>query len=191
MSSLPLPARTSRRRMMILGLTLAALVSGCATPPPPPPPAPAPKFTLEQVRTMRDLGFVETDEGWTLSMGSRVLFGFGADRLGPDEVETVARLTDSLIKVGLTRVRVEGHTDSIGDAAVNQRLSLRRARSPRRSRLRRHGPRVRCRAPPWPRPRVRCLPNVRPSTHGRCGVATPCTASRARTPTPAPPSTRC
>lgn len=127
MSSLPLPARTSRRRMMALGLTLAALVSGCATPPPPPPPAPAPKFTLEQVRTMRDLGFVETDEGWTLSMGSRVLFGFGADRLGPDEVETVARLTDSLIKVGLTRVRVEGHTDSIGDAAVNQRLSLRRA----------------------------------------------------------------
>lgn len=127
MSSLPLPARTSRRRMMALGLTLAALVSGCATPPPPPPPAPAPKFTPEQVRTMRDLGFVETDEGWTLSMGSRVLFGFGADRLGPDEVETVARLTDSLIKVGLTRVRVEGHTDSIGDAAVNQRLSLRRA----------------------------------------------------------------
>lgn len=127
MSSLPLPARTSRRRMMALGLTLAALVSGCATPPPPPPPAPAPKFTPEQVRTMRDLGFVETDEGWTLSMGSRVLFGFGADRLGPDEVETVARLTDSLIKVGLTRVRVEGHTDSIGDATVNQRLSLRRA----------------------------------------------------------------
>ena len=126
MSSLPLPARTSRRRMMALGLTLAALASGCATPPPP-PPAPAPKFTLEQVRTMRDLGFVETDEGWTLSMGSRVLFGFGADRLGPDEVGTVARLTDSLIKVGLTRVRVEGHTDSIGDAAVNQRLSLRRA----------------------------------------------------------------
>lgn len=31
MSSLPLPARTSRRRMMALGLTLAALVSGCAT----------------------------------------------------------------------------------------------------------------------------------------------------------------
>ena len=56
-----------------------------------------------------------------------MLFGFGADRLGPDEVETVARLTDSLIKVGLTRVRVEGHTDSIGDATVNQRLSLRRA----------------------------------------------------------------
>lgn len=106
MSSLPLPARTSRRRMMTLGLTLAALASGCATPPPPPPPAPAPKFTPEQVRTMRDLGFVETDEGWTLSMGSRVLFGFGADRLGPDEVGTVARLTDSLIKVGLTRVRV-------------------------------------------------------------------------------------
>jgi outer membrane protein OmpA-like peptidoglycan-associated protein len=113
----------------MLALTLVALTvaAGCTTPPAPPPAPPAPKFTPEQVRTMRDLGFVETDAGWTLSLGSRVLFGFGADRLGPDEIETVARLASSLMAVGLMQVRVEGHTDSIGDAAVNQRLSLRRA----------------------------------------------------------------
>ena len=41
----------------------------------------------------------------------------------------VEKLGKALIEVGLNRARVDGHTDSNGDEAYNQQLSLKRARS--------------------------------------------------------------
>ena len=41
----------------------------------------------------------------------------------------VERLGKTLIGVGLNRARVDGHTDSNGEASYNEQLSLKRARS--------------------------------------------------------------
>lgn len=111
-------------RRLCMGAAIAALtiaLTGCQTPPPPA------KFTPSQVQVLRDLGFVEVPDGWSLSMGGKVLFGFGEDKLGPTEVETVAHIARLLHKVELNRLRVEGHTDNVGEPALNMRLSTRRA----------------------------------------------------------------
>lgn len=85
------------------------------------------RFTATQVKVLRELGFTESDEGWTLNLSGKVLFAFAEDRLGPSELETVSHLARTLQGVGLSRLRIEGHTDNVGEAGVNQRLSLRRA----------------------------------------------------------------
>lgn len=126
-----LPAHDPRdlpRRHLCLGAMATGLLAlaGCQTPPAPAPQPPA-RFTSAQVKVLRDLGFVEVPDGWALTLGGKVLFGFGEDRLGPTEVETVGRLADTLRQAGLSRLRIEGHTDNVGDATLNQRLSLRRA----------------------------------------------------------------
>lgn len=85
------------------------------------------RFTPAQIKVLRELGFTESEEGWTLNLSGKVLFAFAEDRLGPSELETVAHLARTLQGAGLSRLRIEGHTDNVGEAAVNQRLSLRRA----------------------------------------------------------------
>jgi outer membrane protein OmpA-like peptidoglycan-associated protein len=88
---------------------------------------PAGRFTAGQIKVLRELGFTESDEGWTLNLSGKVLFAFAEDRLGPSELETIAHLARTLQGAGLSRLRIEGHTDNVGEASVNQRLSLRRA----------------------------------------------------------------
>lgn len=85
------------------------------------------RFTPAQIKVLRELGFTESDEGWTLNLSGKVLFAFAEDRLGPSELETVNHLARTLQGAGLSRLRIEGHTDNVGEAGVNQRLSLRRA----------------------------------------------------------------
>jgi len=76
----------------------------------------APKgLTEQQIAALKEQGFHLTDEGWTLDISNKVLF---ANNLGK-----------ALIEVGLNRARVDGHTDSNGEAAYNQQLSLKRAQS--------------------------------------------------------------
>ena len=77
-------------------------------PPPPPPPPPAP--TSEKVTFAADARFASAD-----SIGSK---------------EAAARLDDLVSKlagVNLEVVIVVGHTDNVGSAESNQKLSVRRA----------------------------------------------------------------
>jgi len=74
----------------------------------------APKgLTEQQIAALKEQGFHLTDEGWTLDISNKVLFANNK----------------ALIEVGLNRARVDGHTDSNGEAAYNQQLSLKRAQS--------------------------------------------------------------
>jgi outer membrane protein OmpA-like peptidoglycan-associated protein len=102
---------------------LLVLLAACQTvPPEAPPPAAA-----MRVETLRALGFVETDDGWMLSLSVPILFDSNRDELRPETRKAVGDLADSLLRTGIRRVRVEGHTDSYGSRDYNVELSRRRA----------------------------------------------------------------
>jgi outer membrane protein OmpA-like peptidoglycan-associated protein len=109
-----------------LALAFTLNLAGCATKAPPPAP-PQPRFSPAQVATLRQLGFAEVTEGWELNLAGKLLFSFNDERLGADGLRTITDLAAALLKEDLTRLRIEGHADNIGDDAYNRRLSTRRA----------------------------------------------------------------
>lgn len=111
------------RAMMLLLLAPLALAA-CAT-----TPRTAGGFTAEQVSVLRANGFVERGDGWELLLSDRLLFDHDSAGLKPEMRASIARTADSLMRVGITRARVEGHSDATGSAQYNQRLSHQRAAS--------------------------------------------------------------
>jgi len=69
----------------------------------------------------------KTENGLLVQMASDILFDTGSAVLKPEAVEQVSKVGDVVAKYGDDRVRIEGHTDSVGSAAHNEELSLRRA----------------------------------------------------------------
>lgn len=125
------PDRTARgeRRRALAPLALWALtasiallaltvLSGCQHA----PPAAAP-----QARTLQRLGFVPADDGWQLDLGVKLLFESDSAELSAGGREGLARLAGELRSVGISRMRIDGHTDNEGSARHNAALSLRRA----------------------------------------------------------------
>jgi outer membrane protein OmpA-like peptidoglycan-associated protein len=102
---------------------LLVLLTACqSVPPQAPPPAGA-----KRVETLRALGFVESSDGWMLSLSVPILFELNRDELKLETRKAVGELADSLLRAGIRRVRVEGHTDSHGSRDYNIVLSQRRA----------------------------------------------------------------
>ncbi|HEU5082466.1 MAG TPA: OmpA family protein [Acidimicrobiales bacterium] len=62
-----------------------------------------------------------------IPIGADVLFAFGSADLTPEARQQLAGVVDRIRADGPSTVRVEGHTDSVGDDATNQVLSERRA----------------------------------------------------------------
>ena len=117
-------ARIARSAMLAIALcTLAA----CATVPPPPAPAPEPTLHERQVKTLRTLGFEEADDGWLMSIAEPISFEFNNAALRDDLGDQLGRFADDLLAVDLRTLRVEGHTDHLGERQYNEQLSLRRA----------------------------------------------------------------
>jgi OOP family OmpA-OmpF porin len=83
--------------------------NGCP-PPPPPPPAAIP------------------ERGKTLVLEG-VNFDFNSDRLTAGSTETLDRVAASLVEHPEVQIEIDGHTDSKGNDAYNQKLSQRRAES--------------------------------------------------------------
>jgi outer membrane protein OmpA-like peptidoglycan-associated protein len=94
----------------------------------------------EQIRRERDalaqrlsgaLGTVaateRTGRGLVVSMAGNILFGRGRADLTPDAKISLAKLSGILMMIQTTNIQVEGHTDSTGTDATNQKLSLERA----------------------------------------------------------------
>lgn len=69
-----------------------------------------------------------TERGMVMTLGD-VLFDTGEATLKPGATETITRLADFLSRNENTRIRIEGHTDSVGDDAYNSELSRRRAQA--------------------------------------------------------------
>ena len=118
-------AKHIRAFLGAVGLLTAFLVlAGCQS-----VPRPVPKAGLSQaqVAALKQQGFALTGNGWTFGMGDKLLFDTNQDKLQGNAREVVEKIGRSLIAVGIQRVRVEGHTDSVGSDAYNEQLSLRRA----------------------------------------------------------------
>lgn len=77
---------------------------------------------------MQRLHAEHTERGMVMTLGD-VLFDIDKAELKSTGKQTVSKLSDFMQEFGNYRVRVEGYTDSIGEAAYNQALSLRRAES--------------------------------------------------------------
>lgn len=103
-------------------LTLASLALGaCQTVPA------APSLSERQAATLRENGFHQSGEDWTLGIPDRLLFKIDESGLIPAQLDRIRGLSGTLVQVGIRGARVEGHTDSTGTAEYNRQLSLRRA----------------------------------------------------------------
>jgi outer membrane protein OmpA-like peptidoglycan-associated protein len=69
----------------------------------------------------------KTENGLLVQMKNDILFDTGSDGVKPAGIDDLAKMGDILAKYSDDRVRIEGHTDSSGDAKFNQQLSERRA----------------------------------------------------------------
>ena len=109
-------------RRGFLGLFMLGLLAACQS-----TPETKPLFNAEQVATLTEQGFKQTDEGWELSFTDKLLFDFGASSLTAPSRAAIQKISAALLKVGITHMRVEGHTDNEGTEAYNNNLSLARA----------------------------------------------------------------
>jgi outer membrane protein OmpA-like peptidoglycan-associated protein len=69
----------------------------------------------------------KTENGLLVQMKNDILFDPGSDSLKSEGVVELNKMADVLAKYADDRVKIEGHTDSQGDAKHNQALSEKRA----------------------------------------------------------------
>ena len=73
-----------------------------------------------------------TENGVLVRMKSEILFDSGSAVLKPEAVAQIEKVGQILAKYSDDRIRVEGHTDTVGSKRSNEELSLRRADAVRR-----------------------------------------------------------
>lgn len=127
------PAAGQPQRRALLGVPLLALLlqacqssPGTAASPVLSPPSP---WSEQQKRRLQELGFVPNGDEWELNLATSLLFGFDSDRLQLDQRKRLVELGQQLREIEVPRLRIEGHSDAVGDPVYNQQLSLRRAAS--------------------------------------------------------------
>jgi outer membrane protein OmpA-like peptidoglycan-associated protein len=69
----------------------------------------------------------QTENGLVVQMAGDILFDTGSAVLKPEAVDQISKVGDVIAKYSDDRVKIEGHTDSVGAADYNEELSLRRA----------------------------------------------------------------
>jgi len=106
---------------------VVAVLLGCQSAPP--PAAPAPDARAQKVEALQKLGFTPAADAWELQLGVKLLFETNVDEVSAEGRAALADVARTLASVGVERVIVEGHTDSVGAAKFNEALSLRRAES--------------------------------------------------------------
>lgn len=72
---------------------------------------------------------VRDGDNITLDMPEAITFGFDSYALRPNSYTVLNTVADTLAEYNQTIVEVAGHTDSVGAAAYNQRLSEQRAQA--------------------------------------------------------------
>jgi outer membrane protein OmpA-like peptidoglycan-associated protein len=120
--------RAGRLKFAGWGWVVALALAGCQSVPSEVPKPPEALLAERRAQALRDLGFTPQPGGeWALSLSTSLLFDFDSDQLRPLQQTALQRIGATLAEVGIPMLRVEGHSDGMGDAAYNQKLSLRRA----------------------------------------------------------------
>ncbi len=86
---------------------------------------------------MPDISQVIMSTGPFVSHG--IQFDVNSDRLKPESAPVLKMIAGALASNAALKLRIEGHTDSTGDAAKNLELSKRRAESVRAALVAQHG----------------------------------------------------
>jgi len=86
-------------------------------------------LNANQIAMLKQEGFVQKDDAWELALSDKLLFDFDSDALKPETRVSIEHIGKALLSVQITRLRVEGYTDSTGTIAYNNALSQRRAAS--------------------------------------------------------------
>lgn len=120
-----------RRRCFWLACALLASgtasgLAGCQSAPAAAQAAAGP-WSARQQQGLRALGFEPAGDDWTLNLSASLLFEFDSDQLKAAQRARLVVMGRELLTLEVPRLRVEGHTDSRGDAAYNRQLALRRA----------------------------------------------------------------
>jgi outer membrane protein OmpA-like peptidoglycan-associated protein len=111
------------RLMLACVLTSAVSLAGCLIPPS------KHDLTREQISVLKQQGFAETDDGWTLDQSAKVLFAIDDATLTATSERNVVNLAKMLRAVNITHLKVVGYTDSWGKEVYNDELSIRRAKA--------------------------------------------------------------
>jgi len=108
-------------RKLLMACTVAAMVglAGCQSL--------KHGLTAEQVATLKQQGFVETSQGWTLDQSATVFFATDDATLSKVGVSSIGGIAKALRSADLMHLKVVGYTDSTGTDAYNDMLSKRRA----------------------------------------------------------------
>ena len=89
-------------------------------------------FRVEDIGgQVADLQVKETDTEFRIDLAADVLFEFDKATLQPAAEDTLTKAAALIRDKAKGAVRIEGHTDSVGNDAYNQKLSERRAESVR------------------------------------------------------------
>ena len=109
----------------MLAVSFSTLLTACQSTP---TAAPVQESLREkQIRTLKEQGFVQTDEGWELSFADKLLFDTNQYVLNEKSRAVVNKVSKALLSVGLVKMRIEGHADKSGRDAYNTQLSEQRA----------------------------------------------------------------
>ncbi len=109
-------------RLAMAGFVVALL--GCQSAPPASIDARA-----QRLVALKKLGFTPAADTWELKLGVKLLFESNVDEVSEDGRAALAEGARTLSSGGVGRGILEGHTDNVGSAKLNEALSLRRAES--------------------------------------------------------------
>ncbi len=107
-------------------LFIVALLGACATRPVAPP---EPSLRTQQETVLRNLGFVEVEDGWLMTIAEPISFDFNEAQLRDSLRNELLQSARSLLEVRINQVQCEGHTDNLGARDYNATLSLARGRA--------------------------------------------------------------
>lgn len=84
-------------------------------------------FTASQIAALEGAGFERVGENYELGLQNQLLFAVDRADLRPEIVQSLARLAEVLVSVGIGGAVVEGHADATGNEEFNVQLSQLRA----------------------------------------------------------------
>jgi outer membrane protein OmpA-like peptidoglycan-associated protein len=113
---------TERRQRALVGAGVGAMAGGAVG-----AYQDRQEAALRQRMAGTGVDVVRNGDNITLNMPGAITFGFDSSQLQPQFRPVLDDLAMTLNEYNQTIVEVAGHTDSVGDAAYNQRLSEQRA----------------------------------------------------------------